>query len=390
MEYPFFALVIVVLVLAISTVRGMSLYSPMVINALVWLLVFATGFVVGDAYYPIRDQAFIAWLIFFVGSSVIYFFLIPETASSSPPSPETTRRLPVDYAIVLLFLTAWLAHRIWVVGSSGPEHFFLNLRLSSNGLEGYEPLGFVARFYPVIFALFLFEHVHLHKGNRHLRLLLWTWMLLYAFATMGKFAVLTPVLAWVIVQGLAGRIKLYFFAPFAAAVFSSMMALHFIRAGEHDESTLGHLIGVYVYSPIVALGYMPTDSELPFGYYVLRFFYAIGHALGIADKPADVILSYVEVPVLTNVYTAMQPFFSDFGLLGVACGMIAFSGGVTVLYRAAQNNNPLGLMLYAGFAIGLVGQFFGDLLVAMVSGNLQLAICILLVHGLSRRVEHVS
>ncbi len=260
MEYTYLALAIVMLILGVSVFFGMSLYSPVVINALVWLLVFAVGLYVGDDFYPIQNRAFVAWLIFFAGSSAIYFVFSPRKLSPAAARPKAVRRLPFDYTEILLLLIAWLAYRIWVVGTTGPAHFFLNLRLSSNALEGFEPLGLVGRFYPLVFALFLFEHVYLRKENRHLRLLLWVWMLLYAAATMGKFAVLTPVVAWVIIQGMAGRIKLAFLAPCSAVFFVLMMALHFIRAGDNDESSLIDVIGTYIYSPIVALGYMPMDS----------------------------------------------------------------------------------------------------------------------------------
>lgn len=390
MVYPVFALVIVALVLLISTARSVPWFSPMVINALVWLMVFGVGVFVGHDYYPIQDEVFFSWLIFFLGSSGVYFFSCPVKVNLSGVTSKTQRYIPYDYSSIIIILIFWLTFRIWEVGSNGPAHFFLNLRLSSNGIEEFEPLGFVGRFYPLIFALFLFEHIYPTKANFYFRFLLWSWMLLYALATMGKFAILTPVLAWLVIQGFLGRIKFTFLAPFLSTTVILMLALHYIRAGESDESTLMNLVGVYIYSPIVALGYMPLDTTMPFGFYALRFFYALGYSLDIADKPVEVILPYVEIPALTNVYTAMQPFFTDFGFIGVSIFTIVFSSFFSFLYWLARNNNTIGLMLYAGFFIVLVGQFFSDLLMTMLSGNIQLALCILFVYCFSRELKHVS
>lgn len=390
MEYHIFSLAIVALVLLISTARGFPWFSPMAINALVWLIVFAVGVFVGQDYYPIRYQVFLSWLIFFVGSSGVYFFLCPVKVSSSAVPPTPPRHIPFNYLSLLGLLIVWLTFRVWDVGSGGPAHFFLNLRLSSNGHDEFEPLGFVGRFYPLIFALFLFEHIYPTKANRHLRILLWIWILLFAIATMSKFAILTPVLAWVTIQGVLGRIKPTFLAPFLTLAVILMLALHFIRAGERDESTVLDLIGVYIYSPIVALGYWPIDSTLPFGSYVFRFFYAIGFSLGIAEKPMDTIMSYVEIPMLTNVYTVIQPFYNDFGLIGVVFGTVLFSGFFSALYRAAIRNRTVGLMLYSGFMVVLFCQFFADLLVTTLSGNIQLAICTYLVYMSSRKGVYVN
>ena len=39
--------------------------------------------------------------------------------------------------------------------------------------------------------------------------MLWFFMLLYAVSTMGKIPILTPVLSWVIIQGIKGRDECY-------------------------------------------------------------------------------------------------------------------------------------------------------------------------------------
>lgn len=388
MFYHGSALALIVTVLALAAVRRSSLYSPLVISASVWLLVFIVGALFQKRFYPIQEGAFIAWLIWFMVTSLIFFLLCPSSVNGALKETEI-RRIPVDYTLPLLLLIVWLVYRIWVMGSTGPEHFFLNLRLSSNEVEGFTKMGSLGRFYPLIFASFLFEHVYARPENRHLRLLLWCWMLLYAVATMGKLAFLTPLLSWAIIQGITGRLKVSRIVVLLPLVFASIISLHFIRADSYYDASIADILAIYIYSPLVALGYMDIDSSLPLGAYVFRFFYAVGSLLNIGPQPVKVILAYVEVPELTNVYTVVQPFYHDFGLLGVLLEAVFYGLFFSCLYWLSAKGNSLGLVLFSGYSIVLFMQFIGDFLITMFSGNLQLLIYVVAIFLVSRRVRHV-
>jgi oligosaccharide repeat unit polymerase len=389
MFYHLCALALIVLVLCLAAVRRCSLYSPLVISASIWLVVFIAGLIFQERFYPLQENAFIAWLIWFMVTSLIFFLLYPSSVKSAWSGTEI-RKIPLDYTLPLLLMIVWLGYRIWVVGSTGPDQFFSNLRMSAINLEGFTPLGLVARFYPLIFALFLFEHVYAHQENRHLRLLLWCLMLLYVVATMGKSQLLTLVLSWIIIQGIKGRMKIRMLVVLAAIVFALMMALHFTRASY--ESTIMDVLTIYIYSPIVALGYMDIDDLMPFGAYVFRFFYVVANYLGIAPLPVTTITPYVNVPELTNAYTVMQPFYHDFGLLSVSLQAVIYGLFFSCLYLLSVKRGrlgELGLVLFSGYSIFLVAQFIGDLLIMNFSGNLQFLIYAFVVFLASRKVCYV-
>jgi oligosaccharide repeat unit polymerase len=389
MFYHLCALAFIVLALGLAAIRRCSLYSPLVISATIWLVVFIVGLLAEEGYYPIQEKAFIAWLIWFMVTSVIFFLLYPSSMKSTWIRTEI-RRIPVDYTLPLLFLIVWLCYQIWVIGSSGPESFFSNLRMSAVNPEDFTSLGSVIlRSYPLVFALFLFEHVYAHRENRHLRLLLWCFMLLFAIAVMSKNIILTPFLSWIIIQGITGRLNFSRIALLVAVVFSFMMSLQFIR-GDSGFYTIWEILSLYIYSPIVALGYLDIDSSLPIGAYVFRFFYAIGNILDIGPQPVKAAFAFVQVPGPTNVFTVMGTFFHDFGLLGVTLEAVLFGLFFSFLYYLSVKRGGLWLVLFSGYSIPLVMQFFAELLFLGFSNNLQLLLYSLAIFLVSRKVSNVS
>ncbi len=387
MFYQASALTLCTLLLAASAIRKLSLFSPPVVTGVVWSIVFIAGLAFSDKFYPLTDQAFFAWLIWFSITGIGSFFLAPGGCQRS--YYNSVRTLNFDYSFLMLLLILWLGYRIWVVGSTGPEHFFLNLRLSSNQIEGFEPLGLVGRFYPLVFALFIFEHIFANEKNRRRRVLCWVWMLAYAVATMGKFAVLTPIFTYCAIRGIQGRFKLRTIVAMGSCAFFLMLLVHFVRRGSEDGATFLDMLAIYIYSPLVALGHLEQSVAEQFLPHIFRLAYAVGSALNLTDPPVAVILDYVETPISTNVYTAMQPFMQDGGLLGVAFGAAVYMVTFSFLYRRSLSGHDLSLALYAALSVILVAQFIGDLFVTLLSLNIQLFVFTALIFFLSRRVERV-
>lgn len=384
------ALALIVLVFGLAAFRRCSLYSPLMMSTLIWLIVFVVGFFSEERYYPIKENAFISWVIWFMVTNLIFFLSYPSGMKSDRIGTEI-RKIPVDYSLPLLFLIVWLCYQIWVVGSSGPGEFFSNLRMSSVSPEAFTNFGFViTRSNPLVFALFLFEHVYANRENRNLRLMLWCYMLLYAIGNMSKYLILIPVLSWIIIQGIAGRLNAAKIALLVASVFPLMMAVQFIRGGLVSYAhSIWEIVALYMYSPIVAFGYMDIDTSMPIGAYMFRFFYAIGNILNIAPHPVKIFLPFVEVPMPTNVYTVMHTFYHDFGLLGVTLGAVLFGLFFSCLYYLSVRLGGFWMVLFSGYSIIFFMQFSGEFLFLGFSNNLQLMLYSLAVFLVSRKVNYV-
>jgi oligosaccharide repeat unit polymerase len=386
MFYHLCALALISLMLGLAAIRHCSIYSPLMISISVWMMTFISGLILDERFFPIQENAFIAWLIWFMVTCLIFFLLHPSRVKSACSDTEI-RMIPVNYTLPLLILIVWLSYMLWIIGSTGPASFFANLRLAAIHQEGVISLGLIERFYPLIFSLFLFEHVYARQENKRIRLLLWCWMLLYALASMSKLAILTPVIPWAIIQGIKGRLHVKKIIMLAVVLFASMMSIHFMRAAPSYSATIENVLALYVYSPLVALGYINIDYSQHFGPNIFRFFYVIGNILGIVPMP-DKTLVFIEVPEPTNVYTVMGPFYHDFGFLGVFCGAFFYGLFFSYLYLQLAKGRGLALVLFSGYSVVLIIQFFADILVSQFSGNLQLFIYTMAIFIASKKITY--
>ena len=384
MLFNLFALTICFFTIIVLFIRNVNLLSPIFLTAVPWFLVFLTGIFVYDDFYPIADDAKLSWFIWY-SISVMIFFILSVKNKVTNLETRKFRIIRFNYIYILVLLILWLIYRIWIVGTTGPEHFLLNLRLSSNELEGFETLGLVGRFYPLIFSLFVFELCFKSESNKNRIFLLWIWMLLYAFATMGKFSLLTPFLAWIVILSFQKKIKVKYLLYLFTLLFTAMMFMHFFRASSDDSTTLYQVISIYLYSPIVALGNLSPSTEF-FGMETFRFFYALFYSFSISNiEPIKVILEYVNIPFPTNVYTIIRPYYNDFGLFGVFLGSIFFSLFFGIIFRLASKNIYFFQMYYAMLSIIILAQFLGDLFMSSLSSHIQLFICLLFVFLISKK-----
>lgn len=385
MSYQLTSIALIFIVIAFGLLRRCSLYSPLFINAYSWLIVFIPGMFFYADFYPLDEKVYTAWVIWFSITSLCFFILQPKSLKHLNISLINPLKISINYTLFIWVSLLWLSYRIWIIGNAGSAHFFLNLRLSSMGIDGFETIGIIGKLYPLITALFIFEQLNFKKERNMVRISLFIWLMVYAIGTMGKFAILTPIFIWVITAGLQGRVSKVNLIKIIIVTIGLMLFAHFIRAGDGNEFSLFKMIALYTYSPIVALGYLDTSVVQNTGEYSLRFFYAVGHSMGLADKPVDVIMDYVSVPELTNVYTVLLPFYKDFSLYGV--GIFAFVYGALFgsFYSLANKKTTLYLAIYISIALALFSQFIVESIFTTMSIYIQVILCLCLIYSLAKR-----
>ena len=88
---------------------------------------------------------------------------------------------------------------------------------------------------------------------------------------------------------------------------------------------------------------------------------------------------FINVPVETNTYTVMQPFFIDFGYKGLAFFSCAFGMLAGALYRWHRQGRIWGTCLYAIVLTALCSQFHQEELLGNIVQNIQYAVLALFI-----------
>jgi len=366
-----------------------NLTSPLSLHSFAWCLVSIVGLFAYDEFDEFPEISFYALLTWYL---IVYLILlVGETLVINTDSKEKYRGKTYHcsrYWIFIIPVSLYCIYEIYKVGTGGPASFFLNLRLS-NILDDYTGVKFtiLTAIYPVMIAMFaIIFFCNSSKINKYAILL---WVTLYCIGTMGKFAIVTPVIVFLVIQEMKAGLnkkKLLFASPFLVL---GILVLHFVRMTNDDSSTLSSVLGLYIYSPILALGKISDLGFISYsGDYTFRFIFALLYKLGFSsEEPVKTILDYVDVPVPTNVYTVMQPFFQDYFLYGVAFGAVLYGLIFSWIYLYVKRGSSFALLIYALLAVGIFTSFLTETLITNLSGNIKLIICVYILWRLTVKCE---
>lgn len=149
-----------------------------------------------------------------------------------------------------------------------------------------------------------------------------------------------------------------------------------------EEMSVKDIALIYVLSPMPAFD-MVLNGEKQFSSgRTWRFFTEVANKLGLIEKYNSGESGWVSVPVPTNVYTVMFPYYVDFGYWGILIFSLILGGGWGILYNEMKRGVPFFTVLYAVFIHTLALQFFADYIVNFLSMVIQINIfcAILLLH----------
>ncbi|MEE1316599.1 MAG: O-antigen polymerase, partial [Prevotella sp.] len=147
---------------------------------------------------------------------------------------------------------------------------------------------------------------------------------------------------------------------------------------QSDELTFVDFFAMYVLSAPVAYGYMPPDIGLQFGSRSLTLLYLILGKLSGNFQVESLVQEFMEVPIPTNLYTIMQPFYLDFGQWGVFIFALLYgvtSGWCYAIYKAG---NSWGCATYTFMLYNLVTQYGSEHLLLSPIITIQLLVILYL------------
>ncbi|CAE6881054.1 hypothetical protein ACOMICROBIO_GDFFDHBD_04349 [Vibrio sp. B1REV9] len=372
--------------LYLAKYRTIHLVSPVVINSLCWLIPIFFGLTKIDDFNEIESWVIITISVWCVGLNL--FFL---TGSFFTKKSRSTDSYHLNkYAPILLLFSVLLVlkitYDIYVIGNTASSSsFFLNLRMVAIGSIKSNQLSIVSAFYPLMYALLLWTFYISLESRSYSKIFLFclTFSILYVLATMSKFWLLNYVVSLSVIyvnnKGFKSLKKLFFGSIIILFMFFIMTQARINNAG--NASVIEDMIVSYLFAPIVALNdvTITTVDKNQLGEYTFSSFYNILRFFGLSSsEPISGILPYTFTPEETNIYTALQPFISDFGKGGIILGGVIYVLFYCVTFIMSSKYTTM-FIIYASMTGSLFLQFLTETLMMNLTGNVKIIFCVILI-----------
>lgn len=368
-------LIIALCMVGIGWYLSHDVFSPYVAVPGVWSMAILIYYFLPNTFYAVTNDfpyVLSLWLVGFFASSVIAEHYTPEASLAwreREPSPMVLR---VYFVLSCISIPAVCGAILWQALTEDPENIFRYMRIMNTGLdENIEMPNVGILIYSVSLAFVLMFFSLLYFKSKLAKFVVILLNVMLAVVTMAKTTFLSIMFSSLYLCYVQNIIKkrhlLYGLAVFVALSF----VVQQLRSVDEDVEA-NSFLALYLSSSIVAFDHfaVPCSSQL-FGMHTFRIFYAIGHAIGLTEPPADTVLAFVSVPNMTNTYTNMYPFYEDFGYVGVLVFSIVYGLFYGYLYKKSRTGGKFQLILYAIFLTFVLMEFIGEFLFTNMSATLQ-------------------
>lgn len=368
-----------------------NIFAPWLITNAVWLFIVIMFSFYGNMLNPLTgpfNTSLFLWLLGFNIFSILSFMNGYNTKDVYSTDEENIGYVynevkfnNISFNLILLLcciITPLFLYKVYqLLGTLSPNVFFDARNLQN---EGEFSFGGLHRIHPILQAMLvisLFNYNNVGKWRFTIVLLLNILMSL-AVAEKGAILFILMSVAYCLYERKILTARYLLFG--ALSIIGLFYGMQVIRGGENYEASFDNFLAIYVLSPSVAFETLNPSSSPQFGACTFPPLYIVLNSL--FDTNYEIILKlkdFVYVPLRTNVFTVMQPFYEDFGYLGVFSfgGIYGFLS--TYIYKKSINGSIFLKCVYAYVLYTLINQFFQENFFVSISYFLQLCLVYYLV-----------
>lgn len=343
-----------------------DVFAPWNITLCVWALILVL--LAFDKYLdPLSSQFYISlsiWLSIFVPVAVISANIIqPSRPKKTDNIIEINKSWFDFFFVIAVIITPLYAYEVYkIISMFVLEDVMKGIRQLAMFGDGYGFLNYAYVFDLALLIVGLWRYPKIPFWQLLSIIVIW---IIYAICLMakGQFLILFVSLIYVLFARKVIRIRTIVVGASILLVLFYFFNLAREGGDYEDQESFLDFIGMYVLSSSVAYGkVMPTISEY-FGSDVFWMFYYYGNKLfGTPEVSHQINQEFINVPVLTNVYTIFRPYFADFGQIGVAIAALIYGVVSGVTYRYARYGYAFAICAYTYLIYALSMQFFDAVL----------------------------
>lgn len=352
----------------LKTIKLGDYFSPWILTTAIWGVVLGLYYILDTGLYPITEQLYyclILWIPIFCTSAIITYVLTPATNSKTP---KVVGGIDINisifnfFFIVTLIITPLYVYRVYqLVTTFGTEDLLNNVRVLAVHGDGQGFLNYSSVINQALFIVALWAHPRISMWKV---VVLGIACLMNALAIMEKGGMLFVFVCIVFVLFSKGAIKLRSIVVSTAVIVILFYFFNLARAVDGSEyqenATLMDFFAQYALSPPVAFCQLMPDITPQFGTNTFETVYLFLRRFGADVVVKGKLQEFVDVPISTNVYTILQPFFIDFGYRGIAFFATLYGVVCGYLYRSFRNMSSIGTCLYTYGVYVLLMQFYQE------------------------------
>ena len=349
-----------------------NVFSPWFLSIAVWLVLGAAIVLFGskmDAVPNIFYKCISIWLAVFLISSFLTYNLLPAKTGINEREININHFLFNFFFILSVVLTPLYAYQIYkLVTMFDAQDLVANIRLLAIEGEDRGILNYtmVINQSLLLVALWGYPKIPLWKVVCTI-----ICCFIFAVANMEKLTFFLIFIAIVYVLFERKLIKFRTIAIFSFVLFFIFYVFTISRTSDSetmsDSMSIIDFLGIYFTSPPIAFGHLrPTISQYLCPESLWTVYSYIGKFINGVTVEHDAFSEFVFVPVPTNVYTIMKPFYQDGGGLCVAFFALLYGIGSGLVYRYSINGQSFSKCLYTYLVFVLALQFFDEIIFASI------------------------
>lgn len=341
-------------------------FSPWSLTLAVWtgelLLYFLQGTLnpIGPSF--ITNLAL--WVGTFIPASFLTFLLTRDDMLTRPIDRgkciDVNMYLFYTLIVISLLFTILYAKRIYeIVSQFDTEDLLYNIRLYT--VYKTDSPGILILTQGLNFSLFLTGIWLYPKISKLTITLIVAINLLLELSMMEKSGILIMILSALFVLYEKKSIKLHSIGFTLIGIIVFFFFFNLSKESKNQETTdFMEFLGIYVTSPIVAFEKLQITITDGWGVNTFNDVFPYLRHLGIHLQSIERLQDFVYVPVPTNVYTIMQPFYNDFGHTGVAIFGILYGWAAGYVYRKFYDGSYTYKCIYTFLVEVIIIQFYNE------------------------------
>lgn len=357
-----------------------DIFAPWTLSLLIWSILGIIIAFSSDIIDPIQDVFYTnisVWLAIFTATSISTYLLMP--ANQDIKTGVKGIKINITIFNILFFLsmimTPLYMYQIYkIVTMFDSKNLMNNMReLAVNG-NGHGFLNYTMVINQALLLTGLWRFPYLPKWKI---ICVVGCCLAYAIANMEKLTFFLVFITIFFVLFERRIIKLRTIVICGILLIIGFYIFNLSRSDSDSDyqknTSILDFLGMYLMSPPVAFGHLRRTISDSFCSESLWTIYAYTNRLmgsGSIIQHED-FGEFVYVPMPTNVYTIMKPFYQDLGTIGVAFYAFIYGLVTGFIYRKARNGNAFGICMYTYLVFVLTMQFFDELIFVAIPQFLQ-------------------